>query len=346
MAKINIDVSVTNSQRLDEVDKKLKKLEKSTDSLGKKVNDSGKIFGMSKLSVAGWATAITGALAAVNKFVSAGAEFLKNQEDMNAAIAHTSDLAGGVDESFGALSATIVKNTGAWEAYRDTLDSVSSALDGLSVMLGGKIAAAYRIENEISQQRILNKQKEIEINKRIVDSINKEQKARDTAFEKEIQQDIERQKWMTKIEEKIAKEQKAIEEKQRAEEEAIYVTELANIGYDAMGESLDNVTSSTKKMREATEAAAEASKEAAQASIASANAYRVQAIEANNANVAQGGTSATYSVGGGTAAYGTGYSYSESERKARGMSDYEYEMLKESKKQTNIQQDTYYAVKG
>ena len=118
MAELIIDAKVTG---LNEV----KQLDKAVDDLGVSTKRSN-------ASLVGWTAGLTATAYAFSKVAEAGHEYLTNLEDINNVIVTTTELENSLSTSFGMMSASILEQTGLWDAYRESLVMATNALDALA----------------------------------------------------------------------------------------------------------------------------------------------------------------------------------------------------------------------
>ncbi|MCD6526605.1 MAG: hypothetical protein J7K75_06420 [Desulfuromonas sp.] len=115
MAELKIEARVTGLDEVKQLDKAIDDLEVTT----KKSN----------AAVIGWTVGLAALATAVGTVTKAGHEYLTNLEDINNTIVTTTELENALSTSFGMASASILEQTGLWDAYREVLVSASNALD-------------------------------------------------------------------------------------------------------------------------------------------------------------------------------------------------------------------------
>ena len=146
----NINVVVTGKEQLEELQnsvkgvdnqvaklsetstatsKELSTLSEASSSTSQGLNTLDQSTGTSIKSLVGWTAVIGTATYAVNKIVSAGYEYNKNLEEIQGNIVTTTELEDALSQSFGMASGRLLEYTGVWDLYRESLISVSNAID-------------------------------------------------------------------------------------------------------------------------------------------------------------------------------------------------------------------------
>ena len=279
MAQLDIDIKINGEEKVKQ--------------LGKDIDDIGKKSEMSKTAILGWTTAIAGAGFAVLKTVEAGAEYLKQLEETNDSLVKTVDLENDLATSFGMVGASLLEATGAWELYRETIITVTNALEALAgaeAIRRQAQAEHMKFEEEYQAMLVQNaKWKEAE---------HKKEMAR---LKKEQDEADRREEWLDQVKERFEARQKA--RVQAYEDELVAVDNMVDaINKQTEAEieasqAVEDATESIEDKTEALEDATKATEEATQAlqdysssagTISGAEAYAKYAI----------GFSSTSAIGG------------------------------------------------
>jgi len=232
MANLDIFIDVKGEE-------KLKSLGRTTESISTKTVALGNVY--AKLAEV--------AVEAVTAIVDAGADHLKAQEELNSHIIKTTELENALSESFGMASASILEQTGLWEAYRETLVDVSNLLDavaGKEAIKKKAIADSNKMEEERQAMLVedakwkeeadakeLRRIKALDAEK---DRLHRKELARKKA---EIDADVRQQKNLSRIEAIVAKEHEEAMKRAKEKEEA-YEAELK-----ALDQWVDDVNKAT-----------------------------------------------------------------------------------------------------
>ncbi len=130
MAELLISAKVEGLNEVKQLDKAVDDLEVSTKR--------------SNASLVGWTAGLTATAYAFSKVAEAGHEYLTNMEDIQNVIVTTTELETSLSTSFGMMSASILEQTGLWDAYRESLVMASNALD----VIAGKEAIIRQAKAE------------------------------------------------------------------------------------------------------------------------------------------------------------------------------------------------------
>jgi len=189
------------------------------------------------MSLVGWTTGFIAAGVAIEAVVSAGHEYLTNLEETENKIVTTTELQDALTTSFGMMSASILEQTGLWDAYRESLIMASNALD----VVAGKEAIVRQAKAE-SMAMEAEYQEMLDENAKWKEAESKKELAR---IKTEDDANVRHQKLISDLEEK-ARAEREISNKQKLD---AYELELK-----VSDEWVDAVNAETNAQIEATQA--------------------------------------------------------------------------------------------